>query len=145
MQKPAAQWVVLVSTVLLAGCSTFNRDWERMAAAPAKAEGIEGRWDGKWNSEQTGHSGRLRCILSKKTPDSYWARFKARYGKLFTYEYSVPLKVDERDGKFNFEGEANLHWWAGGVYNYKGAATTTNFFSTYRCKHDHGTFDMIRP
>jgi len=87
----------------------------------------------------------LRCIVSKESAHSYWARFRARFGKAFNYEYAVPLKVTEADGKFSFQGEANLHCWAGGVYYYKGAATPTNFFSTYRCKSDHGIFELHRP
>ncbi len=34
---------------------------------------------------------------------------------------------------------------SGGVYHYDGDATPTNFFSTYKSKYDHGTFQMTRP
>ena len=146
MQNRVAKWVLLVSAgAFLVGCSTFNRDWDRMAGSPQQREGIEGRWDGKWSSEVTGHSGRLRCIVSKKAADSYLARFRARFGKVFNYEYAVPLKVEERNGTFAFQGEANLHWYAGGVYHYEGKATATNFFSSYHAKSDHGTFELGRP
>lgn len=115
-----------------------------MASAPPP-KGIEGRWDGKWKSGEGGHSGRLRCILSRKEGDSYLAQFRARFGKVFDYEYAVPLKVEERDGTYRIQGEANLHWYAGGVYHYDGQATATNFSSTYRSKSYEGTFEMSRP
>jgi hypothetical protein len=144
MQKLAKYMAVAIAAALLAGCSTFNRDWDRLAAAPPKA-GIEGRWDGTWKSDATGHTDRLRCIISKKEDAIYLARFHAKYQKVFTFGYTVPLKVEKRDEKFLFDGEANLHWYAGGVYHYKGTATPTNFYSTYRCKSDHGSFEMRRP
>ena len=38
-----------------------------------------------------------------------------------------------------------LGFLAGGVYHYEGHADATNYFSTYSCKYDHGTFQMSRP
>ena len=32
-----------------------------------------------------------------------------------------------------------------GNYNYDGKASPTNFFSTYKARLDHGTFQMTRP
>ena len=63
----------------------------------------------------------------------------------FSFGYSVPLQVRRTNDTYQFLGEANLGWLAGGLYHYEGSATGTNFFSTYRCKYDHGTFQMGRP
>jgi len=74
------------------------------------------------------------------------ARFKATYWKILRFSYTVNLHVTrEPQGPFNFQGEADLGWWGGGVYHYDGHATPTNFFSTYRSEYDHGTFRMARP
>jgi hypothetical protein len=148
MHKTAIRHLLaLLAVALLSGCSTFNRDWKRMAETPPPSQGIEGRWQGKWKSDVTGHTDRLRCIVSKKEENVCLARFHANYKILFrfSYRYTVPLKVEERDGKFHFEGEANLHWYAGGIYRYKGTATPTNLYSTYQSKADHGSFEMLRP
>ena len=129
--------------LLLAGCSTFQRDWDRPGKAPAPS-GLEGRWDGSWKSEASGHSNRLRCIVTR-TNQTYLARFYANYAKIMRFGYTVPLKVEQQGDRYDFSGEANLHWYAGGRYTYKGSATATNFSATYRCKSDHGTFQMTRP
>ena len=148
MQKTVLRWaLVLLSLAFLSGCSTFNRDWKRLAETPPPRDGIEGRWAGIWKSDVTGHTDQLRCIIAKKNNNSYLVRFHAKYKLLFRFSfgYTVPLEVEERGGRFDFEGEANLHWYAGGVYHYQGSATPTNFHSTYRSKADHGSFDMTRP
>jgi len=46
---------------------------------------------------------------------------------------------------WQFQGDENLGWLAGGVYHYEGRVSPTNFHSTYRSKYDHGTFEMGRP
>ena len=61
------------------------------------------------------------------------------------YRFIAPLQVTEAGALCEFKGQANLHWWAGGVYTYEGRADGTNFVSMYRCKYDHGTFQMDRP
>ena len=128
------------------GCSTFNRDWQRASATSAPARDIDGRWEGSWLSDRNGHHGRLRCLVSRLDDQSYRARFKASYWKLFHFSYAVDLQVTrEPPGSLNFQGGANLGWWGGGIYQYDGQATPTNFFSTYKSEYDHGTFRMARP
>jgi hypothetical protein len=91
------------------------------------------------------HTGELRCVVTKREDGMYRARFHAKYNKVLSFGYTVPLKVEPAADGFHFSGEADLGWLAGGVYHYDGHADTTNFFSTYSCKYDHGTFKMGRP
>jgi len=133
-----------LALALVCGCSTFNRDWKNAGQQSASSL-IEGRWDGKWLSDVNGHTGRLRCLLSRETDNRFQARFRATYWKVFRYSYTVSFQFEERDGAWHFTGEENLGKLAGGVYRYEGHATPTNFFSTYGSKYDHGTFQMRRP
>ena len=137
--------VLLAGLLLGSGCRTFNHDWKVAAANPAAATGLEGLWQGVWVSEVNGHTGRLRCVVTKGGDEAYRARFKAKYQKVLSFGYTVPLEVERTEGEFRFQGEADLGWLAGGVYRYDGRAGLTNFFSTYSCKYDHGTFRMGRP
>ncbi|MBM3831745.1 MAG: hypothetical protein FJ403_00420 [Verrucomicrobia bacterium] len=137
--------MILPLLLLAGGCSTFNRDWKRAAANPVPANDIQGRWDGRWLSEVNGHNGRLRCLVSQSSPGKYEARFHAKYRKILSFGYTVVLNVQRTNDLFTFQGEADLGWLAGGQYFYSGRATPTNFFSTYRSKHDHGIFEMTRP
>jgi hypothetical protein len=115
------------------------------ARQPAPANNLEGRWQGTWLSEVNQHTGALRCVVTQK-PDGAWrARFHATYNKALTFNYTVTLKVEPATNIFKFSGDANLSWYAGGVYHYDGHSDATNFISTYSCKYDHGTFQMTRP
>ena len=126
-----------------AGCGSFNREWRKAGRNPAASSGLEGRWEGEWISNVNRHHGRLRCII-KKDGDLYWARFHAKYRKLLSFGYTVGLKTEPTEAGCKFRGEADLGALAGGVYRYEGQADATNFFSTYFCKYDHGTFQMRR-
>ena len=136
---------LVVVGLLLNGCSTFNRDWKAAAVTAAPEDDVQGRWLGTWLSEGNGHSGRLRCLLTRDATGRYQARFHAKYKKILGFGYTVPLTVETTNPAFRFRGEADLGWYAGGLYHYEGQASLTNFFSTYRCPADHGTFQMRRP
>ena len=137
--------IVLMAAVVLivAGCSSFNREWRKAGRNSIAASDLEGRWEGQWISDVNGHHGKLRCIV-KKDGNVHRARFHAKYRKILSFGYTVPLKVAAMDSGFKFQGEADLGALAGGIYRYEGHADATNFFSTYSCKYDHGRFQMQR-
>lgn len=137
--------VTVLPLLLACGCSSFNRDWKRAAQQPVQSDSIEGRWEGKWLSEVNGHTGKLRCLLTRENEGHCSARFRATYAKILRFGYKVSLAIQRHYGGWEFNGEENLGKLAGGVYYYEGHATPTNFFSTYRSKYDHGIFEMRRP
>jgi len=106
---------------------------------------MAGRWEGKWLSDVNGHTGKLRGLLSPESDDRYVARYRATYGKIFHFSYTVRLTVQPHFAGWEFDGEEDLGKMAGGVYYYEGRASPTNFLSTYKSKYDHGTFEMHRP
>lgn len=132
-------------TLLVCGCSSFNRDWRRSGRQPVPADSITGRWEGDWSSDVNAHTGKLRCLITHQTNDVYAARFRATYLKVLRFSYTVPLTVNNSNHVWYFRGEEDLGVAAGGVYRYVGGATATNFHSTYDSKYDRGTFKLLRP
>ena len=151
MHRPTSRKLsTLAALFCIAGClvgngCSFNHEWKKAAGNPVPATGIEGRWQGTWVSEVNGHTDALRCVINRKDDGRYRARFHASYHKVLTFGYTVLLTTESTNQESRFQGEANLGWMAGGVYHYAGHAEATNFFSTYACKYDHGTFRMTRP
>ena len=137
--------LVIALTLFLCGCSSFNRAWKQAGSTPAPPDSIEGRWDGRWLSAANGHTGNLRCLITKKADGPYEARFRASYMKVLRFSYKVPLTVTRTNESWQFRGEADLGKMAGGVYHYEGSTTATQFHSTYRSKYDHGDFELARP
>jgi hypothetical protein len=135
---------ILAALFLAGGCMTFEHDWAKAAKLSVPPNTLLGRWGGTWQSEANGHNGSLRCVVTQDKDGGYRARFHAIYAKVIGFGYTVPLRVTETNGVFEFNGRANLGWWAGGVYQYAGRAEGTNFSSTYHCKYDHGTFHMTK-
>ena len=137
----------ILVALLLCGCCSFNRAWNKAGRTPATTDSIEGRWEGRWLSDHNGHAGRLRCVLTRSgdTTNTYTAHFRATYWKIFRYSYKAEFPFQPQEGVWHFTGDENLGWLAGGVYHYEGVVSPTNFHSTYRSKYDHGTFEMGRP
>jgi hypothetical protein len=131
--------LLLAIAVLTTGCSSFERAWRH---PPTESTGIAGRWEGRWQSERTGHKGKLRAIITPQTAGRYDARFRATYRSILSAEYGVTLDVKRRGPRSEFRGAANLGVW--GRYETTGHATRTQFHATYRSKFDYGTFEMQR-
>ena len=129
----------------LTGCSSFNREYKSALAQPIPTNDISGPWEGRWLSDKNQHTGKLRAVLRQSTDKEYEAYFQATFWKIFRASYRVPLQFDERNGRIILTGEQDLGLLSGGVYTYQGEATPENFFSTYKSKYDHGTFEMKRP
>lgn len=126
-------------------CSSFNREWQAVAAGPVKTGSIEGAWDGIWLSDHNQHTGRLRAIITKLDNDEYHARFHASYLRILTFGQAVNLAVKQDGTNFTFSGAADLGKSYGGIYEYQGNSSPEGFYSTYKCSIDHGTFRMTRP
>jgi hypothetical protein len=142
-------WPLLLMALLTftSGCTSFHKRWDEASKTPPPASGIEGRWEGTWQSEKNGHNGPLRCIISRQGENLFEAHYYAKYkwGFTFSFAYTAPLRTARYQQEYRFVGEADLGWYAGGLYQYTGQATPDRFFSTYTSKHDHGTFTLSRP
>ena len=135
--------VMAVIVFLGASCSTFNREWKKIGRITVTPSGLEGRWEGQWVSDVNGHHGKLRCIINTEG-EGYRARFHAKYRKILSFGYTVPLNAEAFENGYKFHGEADLGALAGGVYRYEGRTVATNYYSTYSSQYDHGTFQMRR-
>ena len=147
-------WNLVRSTMLVAlsalsfvGCSTFNYEWWHAAKKATPTGEITGRWEGRWLSHANGHNDKMRCLIRQVDTNRYDAKFHAAYKKWITIYFGYTVRLDAKPGTNGvaFHGQQNLGRLAGGVFTYEGYANTTNFFSTYKSKDDHGIFQMHRP
>lgn len=145
LRKLALRGVALLMLLAFSGCSTFSRDWKAATARPLPSDSIEGRWEGRWHSDHNGHNGGLRALVTRLDNGQYEARFHATYATILSFTSTVKLDVRQAGSQHQFSGSADLGKAAGGVYHYEGAVSGTNFFSTYKCPSDFGTFKMTRP
>jgi hypothetical protein len=141
-------WVLAVCCVAVCGCSSFNREYRQALTQPVPREAISGPWQGRWLSHYNGHNDELRALVTRIDASHYDVKFRAKYKKGITFHFGYTVRLETlpaTNGVVVFRGAENLGALAGGVYRYEGHATPTNFFSTYRSKHDHGIFEMQRP
>jgi hypothetical protein len=129
----------------MTGCSSFNKEWRAAAKTTPAPNSIEGRWAGEWRSEQNGHHGKLRAVITQTSPTTYRAHYKATYKTILHFSYVATLHGAETNGVTKLSGEADLGKLAGGIYKYEAAATPTEFRSTYTSKYDHGDYELTRP
>ena len=90
----AMKWLAIECLVwVLAGCSTFDVRYEAALANRADASGVEGAWEGRWQS-QAGHGGdRLRAVVIRTSPGIMHALFRAHFWGIFDVDEEVDLKV----------------------------------------------------
>src|SRR5262249_33218412 len=113
-------FLLLTGLLLADGCTTFNHAWAKATKEPVATNSLMGCWEGTWLSDANGHNGNLRCVVTLRNDGTYSARFHAIYKKVLGFGYTVALKAEQTNGMFRFSGEADLGWWAGGVYHYDG-------------------------
>ena len=135
--------------LVLAGCSSFNRDFKAAsppaATAARKADPFSGPWDGQWKSvDHKAAGGRLRCLFTRVDAAHYKARFRANW-LFFASGYELTFQTKRRGDLLFFEGQHDLGLLFGGVYRYQGRATPEHFSATYTSKYDDGSFEMKRP
>jgi hypothetical protein len=106
---------------------------------------LAGRWEGKWVSEQTGHSGRLRAIVTRVDGDTYRINYDAHFMGILRFTHAMNVAATREGETIKFHGEEDLGGMAGGVYRYDGTCNGREFTSTYDAKDDHGRFEMARP
>lgn len=128
---------------VLTGCTTFDARYEA-ALANRSAPGVEGAWEGRWQSEN-GHGGdRLRAVVTQREPQKLHVVFRAHFWGIFDIDEVVDLNVTGTN-PVRASGEADLGYWKGGVYQYDATITPVKFDATYTSKYDHGTFTLTRP
>jgi hypothetical protein len=155
--------VVLAGLVVAsAGGCAFDRKWRALSRADfyarrdiaegasiddPLADPLAGRWDGKWVSEASGHTGRLRAIITPVDATTYRVDYDATFLAVLRFGYGMNLTVTPSPdgGPVTFEGREDLGPLAGGVYRYHGTADGQAFRSTYESGNDHGRFEMTRP
>jgi len=127
---------------LTANCRDFNARWE--AAAGLDADSVSGRWSGEWVSEDSGHKGPLRCVLTVVSPALWHLAFRAGYLRALRACYTADFTVTQEDGRWAFTGRQDLGRLAGGAYEYSGYATLTEMICRYKSPTDHGEFRLKR-
>src|SRR5688572_13678221 len=133
--------------LLLSSCGAirFQRAWSSHPRGDEPG-GMSGRWAGTWRSEQNGHSGGLRCLMTRQDEQHYRADFFSTYAAILYFRHETLFRVvDRRDGTLRFEGEQDLGKAIGGVYRYEGAVQGDAFRATFRAENgDHGVFELRR-
>ena len=136
--------LLCVGTFSSCGAIAYRYAWSDFEPEP-DGSGMVGKWEGSWESERDGHSGGLRCMMSREGDDAYVARFYSTYGLFFFFRHEATFRVVSREDGVHFEGEEDLGSLAGGVYQYQGHVADGQFEACYDAENgDHGTFRMER-
>ena len=131
----------LALPLLMGGCSTlYDRKWE---AAPVPVAGLEGRWEGRWRSETTGHEGPLRCLVTRREGHLYDFHFWAAWS-LLSASWHLDLEARPEGEITHLSGERNLGILLGGVYTFTATVQGDRVEARYRSRKERGTFALDR-
>lgn len=108
--------------------------------------GIQGAWQGTWESVRNGHQGQLKCVVRPtQDPNIFQFHYWATFWKVFRATYEVEKKVVASNGVWRIQGEKNLGRLAGGLYQYQGETDGQELRATYKSAGDEGVFLLSRP
>jgi hypothetical protein len=146
--KQALRVLFLAAAALLAsscGAVRFQNAWGDYDPRYERSA-LEGRWRGEWRSDQNGHAGGLRCLMTREDGAHCHAWFYATYAALLFFQHQVDFHVrDTGDGTLHFTGQQDLGQAFGGLYRYEGTVTGDTFRATYQAANgDHGVFELER-
>lgn len=137
----------LILMSVLPSCGfAFRSAWKK---APVTS-GVEGKWEGTWLSDATGHTGTLRCVIFAPNPKttkttSHEFFYHATWKKILSGSYkAIHFVQKQKDGSYTFKGEHKMPNWAGGLYHYEGTIKGDEFKACYQCSMDKGTYTMKR-
>lgn len=137
--------LLLVFGATSCGTLAYDRAWDSHVTDDPQ-DPMQGRWRGRWSSEWNGHSGGLRCLMTREEEGRYLARFHSTYGWLLSFRHETIFVVTgEEQGALRFEGSEDLGSLVGGVYTYAGRVAGDDFEATYSAENgDHGVFTLTR-
>lgn len=136
------QMTVGILLFFVCGCGGLGQ-----SAADAGDEDIqviEGLWVGKWFCEKTGHSGPMRCRLTRIKEGQYLARYDGFFAGFIPFWYSVKKEVTRGDGVVYMKAEENLGWYGGGLFKYEGEIRDGEYHMRYDSKYYAGTFELSK-
>ena len=133
--------------LLFPGCVGFHYQWHHtnLKSQQANTQSIEGLWTGSWQSAHGNHSGKLRCVIRKQSPNTYTFFYRATWARVITGNFKINCEAQNEDGNWNFSGGEALGV-LGGKGFHPGRATSKAIQARYRSeKGDTGTFTLSRP
>lgn len=130
---------------MMSGCGlSFEHEWRAAKNDPVPCDQFAGLWEGTWESDYNGHTGKLRAIITKCDDGRYRAYYHATFAYVIPFAYETTHTATFQDGVTYFTGEEDLGYFAGGYYYYNGQTDGTSFVACYRADKDHGMFRMTR-
>lgn len=105
-----------------------------------------GRWEGTWQSDASGHHGKLRCVVAHPSNNKGDHEFfyHATWMGFLSGGYKATHNVQRKGRIYVFSGQHKMPDWAGGLYHYDGTISNGEFKAHYKSSADHGTYSMKR-
>ena len=109
----------------------------------SSADGLDGRWQGGWQSCKSGHHGKLNAQFCRIDSTHVQAKFKGTFAKIIPFRYRPVLNiVHEEPGLIVLQGTKRIP--LGGSFEYNATITGDQFSATYRSRRDNGVWQMRR-
>ena len=140
--------ICLAFTLFLAfsGCARYQKQWDKAQNEILPPhQNLEGPWIGSWQSEPSGHSGKLKCIIKQTNKGQYEFYYWATWAKVISGGFRITCDVKKIEKEWAFDGDKDLGS-LGGKFIHSGTATPNKLKATYKSdRGDHGSFNLSRP
>ena len=139
--------LALILASFLSSCAGpgFNKKWEAaLAEHPAPHTEITGPWQGSWESDANGHSGKLKAIVDEAGEDTYNFQYWATWGRVMSGTFELESTGETSGGVTRVTGQKKLGPF--GRYNHEAEITPNAFKAKFSSdKKNLGNFELSRP
>ncbi len=123
----------------------FNREWARtLATNPGPHSDVTGLWEGTWESQKNGHTGKLRAIVHETAENRYRFNYWATWGLGMSGTFEIDCEGETNGSLTRVRGSKKLGPF--GTYGHDAEITPSKFDATFSSKKENlGTFSLARP
>jgi hypothetical protein len=146
MMTVKSVWLILALTAVSAGGASGQTQGRGAASGPID---ISGKWTGVWsyyNPAQASTPPKEQCAKLDATvaqEGATWvATFEGDCGR--PYKYTIKMEGRQNGPAVLFKGSVDLGPRDGGVFDWIGRATNTEFIGFYTSGYATGTFNLTR-
>ena len=133
----ASSRIVFVLILFLVVCSSsFD--------TVATGQDLSGHWNGAWQSQTTGHRGRISATFCQIDSCQVQAKFKGTFARIIPFRYRTKLQIVHQEPGLMVLGGSRKLGPIMGQFTYEGTISNGQFSAQYSSKRDRGTWNLSR-
>ncbi len=110
----------------------------------AAAQDLAGNWSGSWQSQSTGHRGRISATFCQVNSCQVQAKFRGTFARIIPFRYRTNLNIVHQEPGLTIMAGSRRLGPLMGTFSYEAVISNGQFSAQYSSKRDRGTWNLSR-